>query len=82
MIATDSSIQRHFQYLSDNKSETSTEGDEYCDFQILENFVFPQNYYLDLKTGKSKVKSSLCKNFTEKGFCPYGQKCQFAHGTH
>jgi hypothetical protein len=33
------------------------------------------------QNSKSKIKSSLCKNFTEKGFCPYGQKCQFAHGT-
>jgi hypothetical protein len=32
--------------------------------------------------GSSKAKSSLCKNFTEKGFCPYGSKCQFAHGPH
>ena len=34
------------------------------------------------KTAKAKLKSSLCKNYTEKGCCPYGQKCQFAHGTH
>jgi hypothetical protein len=32
------------------------------------------------RCGSSKAKSSLCKNFTEKGFCPYGSKCQFAHG--
>ena len=30
--------------------------------------------------GNVKHKRSLCKNFTEKGFCPYGRKCQFAHG--
>ncbi len=29
----------------------------------------------------NKVKSSLCKNFTQTGLCPYGDKCQFAHGT-
>ncbi len=29
---------------------------------------------------KSKLKSSLCKNFAINGFCPYGKKCQFAHG--
>ena len=28
----------------------------------------------------SKLKRSLCRNFVEKGFCPYGRKCQFAHG--
>jgi hypothetical protein len=31
---------------------------------------------------KTKLKSSLCKNFTQTGLCPYGDKCQFAHGTH
>jgi hypothetical protein len=30
--------------------------------------------------GRSKVKSSLCKNFAVHGCCPYGKKCQFAHG--
>jgi tristetraprolin len=30
----------------------------------------------------NKVKSSLCKNFTQTGLCPYADKCQFAHGTH
>ncbi len=30
----------------------------------------------------NKAKSSLCKNFTQTGLCPYGDKCQFAHGTH
>lgn len=29
-----------------------------------------------------KVKSSLCKNFTQTGLCHYKDKCQFAHGTH
>ena len=31
-------------------------------------------------TPKDKAKSSLCRNFSEKGYCPYGYKCQFAHG--
>lgn len=25
-------------------------------------------------------KTSLCRNFQEKGFCQYGDKCKFAHG--
>ena len=24
----------------------------------------------------------MCKNFREKGFCKYEQKCLFAHGEH
>lgn len=29
----------------------------------------------------SKAKKSLCKNFMANSYCPYGSKCQFAHGT-
>mmetsp|Transcript_29377 Transcript_29377/g.78932 ORF Transcript_29377/g.78932 Transcript_29377/m.78932 type:complete len:490 (-) Transcript_29377:213-1682(-) len=28
----------------------------------------------------SKYKTEMCKNWMEKGTCPYGHKCQFAHG--
>ena len=28
----------------------------------------------------TKIKSSLCKNYMERGTCPYGRRCQFAHG--
>lgn len=28
----------------------------------------------------SKYKTELCKTYSEKGFCPYGFKCRFAHG--
>lgn len=29
---------------------------------------------------KNKIKTSLCKKWAESGYCPYGYKCQFAHG--
>lgn len=35
-----------------------------------------------LLSQNNKVKSSLCKNFTQIGICKYGDKCQFAHGPH
>ena len=61
---------------TDAASEASTDGDD--NYQAP---VFCQ------KTGskgkihpKDKAKSSLCRNFSEKGYCPYGYKCQFAHG--
>ncbi len=59
--------------LSDARSETSTESDEP---------VESHDVGLTPSSGKgcSKAKSSLCKNFAEKGYCPYGSKCQFAHG--
>jgi len=28
----------------------------------------------------TKYKTELCKNWIERGTCPYGSKCQFAHG--
>lgn len=24
----------------------------------------------------------MCRTFTERGYCPYNQKCKFAHGSH
>jgi hypothetical protein len=27
-------------------------------------------------------KYEMCKNYKEKGFCKYGDKCLFAHGEH
>jgi hypothetical protein len=24
----------------------------------------------------------MCKNYSEKGYCPYYERCQFAHGYH
>eukprot|EP00924_Labyrinthula_sp_SR-Ha-C_P005403 augustus_masked-scaffold_1-processed-gene-30.1-mRNA-1 protein AED:1.00 eAED:1.00 QI:0/-1/0/0/-1/1/1/0/268 len=30
----------------------------------------------------AKYKAKLCKNWVNKGVCPYYEKCQFAHGEH
>lgn len=38
------------------------------------------NFNEILSMGKSKVKTSLCKKYADTGNCPYGFKCQFAHG--
>ena len=29
---------------------------------------------------ENKIKVELCKNFVEKGYCPYENRCKFAHG--
>lgn len=34
----------------------------------------------DLMSKPGKYKSELCSNFTKLGQCPYGSRCQFAHG--
>ncbi len=30
----------------------------------------------------TRLKFELCKNWRDKGFCKYGEKCLFAHGEH
>src|SRR3569833_3098021 len=43
------------------------------------------NAVIDRQTEKlndPKYKTELCKGFSNKGFCPYGNKCRFAHGKH
>ena len=30
---------------------------------------------------RSMYKRDMCKNWTEAGFCRYGTKCQYAHGS-
>ena len=32
------------------------------------------------RINKTKYKTEMCKNFSEMGYCPYREKCQFAHG--
>ena len=58
----------------DAVSEASTDGDDYQ----MPSFITKAG---KKKSGaKNKAKSSLCRNYSEKGYCPYGYKCQFAHG--
>ena len=60
----------HKRINSSHSSDDSTETDQPC----LGNCKVKINENL-------KHKSSLCRNYEEYGFCPYGYKCQFAHGT-
>ena len=61
---------------TDAASEASTDSDDnYQPHPFLQkiNPIIKPDF-------KDKIKSSLCRNFSEKGYCPYGYKCQFAHG--
>lgn len=70
---TDTALMQNHHF--DAISEASTDGDD--------NYKSPGFSSASGKKKlcpKNKAKSSLCRNFSEKGFCPYGLKCQFAHG--
>ena len=56
------------------KSEPDTEAEEQ-ELSLPHSF---RNKETSFKS--SKIKSSLCKNFMVTGSCPYGERCQFAHG--
>lgn len=64
---------------SDKVNDISTESDE-VDF-THSNSNFKSSQRDEYENYGSKIKRSLCRNFTDKGCCPYGEKCQFAHGT-
>jgi hypothetical protein len=43
------------------------------------------NDFVDFEIEKKldpKYKTELCKSYSEKGFCIYGNQCRFAHGYH
>jgi hypothetical protein len=63
--------------FKDNLSDTSAESSEQPDRQELGEGLGLGGIH---KGGNTKAKSSLCRNYMEKGTCPYGAKCQFAHG--
>ena len=48
--------------------------------KLEQNFLLLQNQLKDKKQTDSNYKTELCKKFQSRGFCPYGNKCRFAHG--
>lgn len=61
---------------SPTKTDPDTETDEDCAINIQQKGLrhhHPGHSH-------SKLKSSLCRNYARNGSCPYGEKCQFAHG--
>jgi hypothetical protein len=55
--------------LNDSKNKLKLKKD------ALEQVDYLKEYQTD-----PKYKTELCKGFSENGFCPYGNKCRFAHG--
>ena len=48
--------------------------------QLYKNFLILQNK-IQINHANSNYKTELCKQFLSRGYCPYGRKCRFAHGT-
>lgn len=71
-------------YSNTSRSSSNSNGSTTNDSPILQssNKAPKANYHMLLKENKNdpKYKTELCKKFTEKGSCPYGSKCRFAHG--
>ena len=67
-----------------SRSSSNSNGSTSNDSPILESSIKIQkpNYNMLLKENRNdpKYKTELCKTFSEKGSCPYGSKCRFAHG--
>ena len=60
--------------MSSNSKENSSGKKKYKK-NALEYVDFSKEFIKD-----SKFKTELCSTFSEAGFCPYGNKCRFAHG--
>lgn len=60
------------QYLNAQPASPSTSRPTSCD-STNSNTV-------PAKTKVIKYKTELCRTYEEKGYCPYGGKCRFAHG--
>lgn len=68
----------HHLPASPTKTDPDTETDEDCAIKIQQK-VHRHHHHAGPHT-HSKLKSSLCRNYARSGYCPYGAKCQFAHG--
>lgn len=43
--------------------------------------LMPQQSSGSSRSSNHKLKNELCRNYLSLGYCPYNDKCQFAHGT-
>ena len=48
--------------------------------ELAKKYIALQSKLEDKFNPSEKYKTELCKKFESTGFCPYGNKCQFAHG--
>jgi hypothetical protein len=73
------------------KSETSTSCPSDDDHEDIVIAGIVDVYHYDsvqaeklmqpIRPANHKLKNELCRNYLTIGYCPYNEKCQFAHGT-
>jgi hypothetical protein len=73
------------------RSETSTSCHSDDDHEDIQSVGHHQGYHYEnvqstqqsnaTRANNHKLKNELCRNYLSLGYCPYNDKCQFAHGT-
>lgn len=48
--------------------------------ELEKNYLLLKSQLEEKSNPSQKYKTELCKKYQISGFCPYGNKCQFAHG--
>ena len=48
--------------------------------ELTKRYIVIQRQSKDKYNSSQKYKTELCKKFQSIGFCPYANKCRFAHG--
>ena len=48
--------------------------------ELAKKYIALQSKLEDKFNPSEKYKTELCEKFQSTGFCPYGNKCRFAHG--
>ena len=48
--------------------------------ELAKKYITLQSKLEDKFNPSEKYKTELCEKFQSTGFCPYGNKCRFAHG--
>lgn len=73
-------------YVRENAKNMRSEStdDENSDSIRSHDFSDSEHEFLNFSDcAKSpKYKTEMCKNYSEMGYCPYYERCQFAHGYH
>ncbi|EDO14687.1 hypothetical protein Kpol_344p7 [Vanderwaltozyma polyspora DSM 70294] len=78
-LTTENLTKLAFTASTDNNIALQFPNQDQSQFKFKKTTIEPE---LTQPLNKQLFKTELCKTFTTKGYCKYGNKCQFAHGLH